>query len=69
VTGGRLCVIAGQTQLMGAIMADYDNKPEATQGTMDVSEQKRTFAGFIQATIWVVGLSCLALIFLALANS
>lgn len=50
-------------------MADFDNKPGATQGTMDVSGHKKTFAGFIRAAMWVTGLSLAVLIFLALANA
>lgn len=50
-------------------MADYDNKPEATQGTMDLTEHKKTFSGFIRASVWVLGLSAAALIFMALTNS
>lgn len=50
-------------------MADLDNKPGATQGTMDVSEQKKTFAGFIRGATWVTGLSLAVLIFLALTNA
>lgn len=54
---------------MGADMADFDNKPEATQGTMDVSEQKKTFSGFIRASVWVTGLSLAVLVFMALVNA
>lgn len=50
-------------------MADFDNKPGATPGTMDVSGHKKTFSGFIRAAAWTTGLSLAVLIFLALANS
>ncbi|WP_336390891.1 aa3-type cytochrome c oxidase subunit IV [Paracoccus aestuarii] len=50
------------------MMADYDNKPEATQGSMDLTEHKKTFAGFIRGSIWITGLSIGVLIFLALVN-
>mgnify|MGYP002629874388 CR=1 FL=1 len=50
-------------------MADFDNKPGATQGTMDLTDHKKTFAGFMRATVWVIGLSLAALVFLALTNS
>lgn len=50
-------------------MADLDNKPGATQGTMDLTGHKKTFAGFIRAAVWVTGLSLAVLVFLALANS
>lgn len=38
-------------------------------GTMDISEQQRTFAGFIRFATWAVILSILVLIFMALVNS
>lgn len=50
-------------------MADFDNKPGTTQGTMDLTEHKKTFAGFIKWAMWVTILSLALLIFLALANS
>lgn len=50
-------------------MADLDNKPGATQGSMDLTEHKKTFSGFIKAATWVIGLSLALLVFLALANS
>ncbi len=50
-------------------MADYDNKPEATQGTMDLSDHKKTFAGFIRGSTWVVVGSLAILVFMALTNA
>ena len=50
-------------------MADYDNKPEATQGSMDLTDHKKTFSGFMRATLWVCSLTVAILLFLALANS
>jgi len=38
-------------------------------GSMDISAQEKTFAGFLRAAIWVGGVSIGILIFLALANS
>ena len=38
-------------------------------GTMDITEQKKTFAGFIRFATWVAILSILVLIFMALVNS
>lgn len=35
-------------------------------GGMDISEQKRTFAGFIKGTIWLAAIVAAILIFLAL---
>jgi len=50
-------------------MADYDNKPEATQGTMDLTNHKKTFAGFLRFSTWVVVLAAAVLVFMALTNS
>ena len=38
-------------------------------GKMDISEQEKTFAGFIRWSVWVGVVSIGVLIFLALANS
>jgi len=38
-------------------------------GSMDTTEQEKTFAGFMKASIWVAGVSIGILIFLALVNS
>jgi Ni,Fe-hydrogenase I cytochrome b subunit len=38
-------------------------------GTMDITQQQRTFVGFIRFATWAAVLSILVLIFLALANS
>ncbi|WP_295047873.1 aa3-type cytochrome c oxidase subunit IV [uncultured Paracoccus sp.] len=38
-------------------------------GTMDITEQQRTFAGFLKFATWVGILSILVLIFMALVNS
>ena len=38
-------------------------------GSMDVTEQEKTFAGFIKVSAWVVYLSIGALIFMAIFNS
>ncbi|HBD89626.1 MAG: cytochrome C oxidase subunit IV [Rhodobacteraceae bacterium GWE1_64_9] len=38
------------------------------QGSMDIREQEKTFAGFIRFTIWGSALSIGVLIFLALTN-
>ncbi len=42
---------------------------EHKQGSMDISVQEKTFAGFIKASMWVAGVSIGILIFLALFNS
>ncbi|MBU2956966.1 aa3-type cytochrome c oxidase subunit IV [Paracoccus sp. 1_MG-2023] len=49
-------------------MADLDNKPEATQGSMDVTPQKRAFAGLMSGITWVTIGSLVVLVFLALTN-
>lgn len=38
-------------------------------GKMDISEQEKTFVGFIRWSVWVGAVSIGVLIFLALANS
>ncbi len=38
-------------------------------GTMDITEQQRTFAGFIKFATWTAILSILVLIFMALVNA
>ena len=42
---------------------------EHKQGSMDIREQEKTFAGFIQLTTWGAVISIGVLIFLALANA
>ncbi|MBO9453841.1 aa3-type cytochrome c oxidase subunit IV [Paracoccus sp. R12_1] len=44
-------------------MADHEH------GKMDITEHRKTFAGFIKLASWVAGLSILALIFMALTNA
>ena len=44
-------------------MADYKH------GEMDITEQKKTFEGFIRVSIWVVVISIAILLFLAVFNS
>ncbi|RJE80421.1 aa3-type cytochrome c oxidase subunit IV [Paracoccus sp. JM45] len=50
-------------------MAEQRDNSYSTPGTMDITEQQKTFAGFIRAAIWVIGLSCAALVFMALTNA
>ena len=38
-------------------------------GSMDVSEQEKTFAGFIRMAVWVAAVSIGILIFMALVNA
>ena len=42
---------------------------EHKQGSMDIREHEKTFAGFIRMSIWVAGLSIGVVIFMALANA
>lgn len=44
-------------------MAEYKH------GEMDITEQEKTFAGFIKVSIWVTCLSLGVLVFLAIFNS
>ncbi|MFC0199832.1 aa3-type cytochrome c oxidase subunit IV [Paracoccus rhizosphaerae] len=50
-------------------MANQHEKTEATPGTMDLTEHRKTFAGFLRMTQWVIILSLVVLIFLALTNA
>ncbi|MCC5969616.1 MAG: aa3-type cytochrome c oxidase subunit IV [Pararhodobacter sp.] len=38
-------------------------------GSMDTTEQEKTFAGFLKMSAWVTGISIGILIFLALVNA
>ena len=38
-------------------------------GKMDISEQEKTFEGFIRVSVWTAAISIGILIFLALVNS
>jgi hypothetical protein len=38
-------------------------------GKMDITEQEKTFEGFVKASIWVAGVSIGILVFLAIFNS
>lgn len=49
-------------------MAD-NHHAEHKHGSMDIREHEKTFAGFINLSIWVVCLSIAALIFMALTNA
>ena len=44
-------------------MSDHEH------GKMDVTEQEKTFEGFIRVSTWVAGISIGILIFLAIFNS
>jgi hypothetical protein len=38
-------------------------------GEMDITEQEKTFEGFVKASIWVGGVAIFILVFLAIFNS
>ena len=42
---------------------------EHKHGSMDTTEQEKTFQGFIKASAWVIGISALILIFLAFVGT
>ncbi len=42
---------------------------EHEPGSMEISEQQKTFSGFLRACAWVVGVVFIILIFLALVNA
>lgn len=44
-------------------MADHKH------GEMDITEQEKTFEGFIRFTVWTTAIVILVLIFLALVNA
>ena len=48
-------------------MADHNQ--EHQHGTMDIREHEKTFAGFVRLSIWVVVISIVILVFLALTNA
>lgn len=50
-------------------MATHHEVTDHKQGTMDISSQKKTFAGFVRVAMWVSIVSILILIFLALTNA
>lgn len=42
---------------------------EHEHGSMETTEQEKTFAGFLKVAVWVAAVAIGILIFLALANS
>ena len=50
-------------------MAKHHDVTEHKHGTMDISEQERTFVGFLRLAGWTTVVSILVLIFLALVNA
>ncbi|MDB6182179.1 aa3-type cytochrome c oxidase subunit IV [Paracoccus fistulariae] len=50
-------------------MASHDEVTDYKPGEMDITEQRKTFSGFLKAVNWVCMASIVALIFLALVNS
>lgn len=47
----------------------HDEHTEHQIGTMDITEQQKTFVGFIKFATWTAILSILVLIFMALVNA
>ena len=50
-------------------MATHHEVTEHKIGEMDITEQQRTFAGFIRLLTWTCILSCIVLIVVALLNA
>lgn len=50
-------------------MASHHEITHHEHGTMNITQQQKTFAGFIRLSIWVVVVSILILIFMALVNA
>lgn len=50
-------------------MATHHEVTEHKHGTMDITEQQKTFGGFIKAVTWVSIISIVVLIFMALTNA
>ncbi len=48
---------------------DHGHATEHEHGTMDISVQEKTFAGFIRMVTWGAGISIGILIFMALVNA
>ena len=42
---------------------------EHTHGNMDITEQKKTYAGFMRWTVWTLVIIAIVLIFLALTQT
>lgn len=50
-------------------MAKHHEITEHEHGSMDITQQQQTFAGFVRMAIWVSVISILVLIFMALTNA
>ena len=46
-------------------MAEHEHE----HGSMDVSSHEATFVGFVRMSVWVIAISLVTLVFLALVNS
>jgi hypothetical protein len=51
-----------------ATMAGQHDQGEHKHGSMDVTAQERTFAGFMQKVVWGAGIAIALLVFAALVN-
>ncbi|MDP0927477.1 aa3-type cytochrome c oxidase subunit IV [Paracoccus onubensis] len=50
-------------------MATHHEVTEHEHGSMDITEHRKTFAGFVRVSTWTAVISILVLIFLALTNA
>ena len=50
-------------------MSTHHEVTEHKFGEMDITQHRKTFAGFIKLGTWVIVLSILVLIFMALTNA
>lgn len=50
-------------------MAGKEHQGEHKHGSMDVTAQEKTFAGFMRMTVWGAGICIFLLIFTALLNA
>jgi uncharacterized membrane protein len=48
---------------------EHEHEHKHEHGSMDITQQERTFHGFLKACTWVVIATLVVLIFLALVNA
>lgn len=58
-----------ETRFKGTGQMADNHHVEHKHGSMDIRAHEKTFAGFINLSIWVACLSIAALIFMALTNA
>lgn len=60
----------GVVSIVNTQKLERENKMEDHKhGSMDISEQEKTYTGFIKVTIWTTIAIILILVFMALVNS